>query len=129
MAFSRRAIVELSGKCGSTAAAEAVPHDQDLANLQLSDGKFECRRDTVEAAARFVGRSERGDVAHDEHLARPSIEDLSRIAPAVGTGEDHYLGTLALGELGPSLALARPILFTEAAVTFDQLSKIGHAPR
>ena len=37
------------------------------------------------------------------------------------------LGALPFGELGPALALVRPAVLAETAVTFDQLLHVGHA--
>ena len=36
--------------------------------------------------------------------------------------EDHHLRALALGQLGPALALARPVVVAEAAIAVDQLA-------
>ena len=36
------------------------------------------------------------------------------------------LRALAFGELGPALALARPVVVAEAAIAVDQLGEIGH---
>src|SRR6185503_2465477 len=83
----------------------------------------------VEAAACLVRGSERGDVAGDEHFARPGVEDLGRVASTVGAGEDHHLRALPLRELSPALALSFPTLFAESPVSFDQLLHVWHGPR
>ena len=114
-------IVELAGQRRRAAAAKAVAHHHQLLDLELGDREFERGRDAVIGAVGLVGRHQVGDVADDEHLARPRVEDLGRIDPAVGAGDHHHLRALALGELGPALALARPSpASAEAAIAFDQ---------
>src|SRR3546814_5682176 len=56
-----------------------------------------------------------GDVAHHEHFARSAVEDHGGVDAAVGTGDHHHLGRLALvgenvetGALGGIGALAEP---------------------
>ena len=119
-------VVELAGERRRAAAAHAVAHDHDLVDLELGHRELQRGRDAVVATARLVGRGERGDVAHDEHLAGPGVEDLGGIDSAVGAGEDHHLRALALGEFGPALALARPAILAEAAIAFDQLLQVRH---
>jgi hypothetical protein len=67
-----RGIVELAGQRRRAAAAKAVAHHHQLLDLELGDREFERRRDAVPAAVRLEGRDEVGDVADDEHLARPA---------------------------------------------------------
>src|SRR3954451_24674062 len=83
----------------------------------------------MEAAAGLVGRSERRDVAGDEHLAGARVEDLGGVDAAVGAREDHDLRVLALREFGPALALAGPILLPEAPISVDELVEVGHGHR
>ena len=92
MAFTRRHVVELAGERGGASAAQAMSHDQDLADVELGHRELQRRGDAVIASARLIGRREGGDVAHDEHLAGVGVEDLRRVAPAVGAGENHHLG-------------------------------------
>ena len=80
MPFAGRDVVETAGERRSAAPAYPVAHDQDFADLELGHCKLQRGRNAVVAAARFIGRGERGDVAGDEHLARPGVEDFGRIA-------------------------------------------------
>src|SRR5690348_16922194 len=116
MALAGRGVVEPAGQRSSAAPAQAVTHDQDFPDIELRDGKFERSGNTVIAVARLVGRGERSDIANDEYLAWPGIENLGRIGPAVGAGEDHHLGALALGELRPALPFMSPVRLAEAAI-------------
>ena len=75
-----------------TAAAHAVTHHDDFADLKELDGKFERSRNTVLAGRRFERRHQSGDIAHHENLARIDIEYLRRIDPAIRTGNHHNLG-------------------------------------
>ena len=121
MAFARFGIVELARQRRRATAAEAVAHHQDFVDLELADRELQRRRDAVKAVARLIGRGEAGDVAHDEDLAGPGIENLRRIDAAVRARQDHDPRALALGELRPALALARPVVLAEAAIAVDQL--------
>src|SRR3546814_20148811 len=69
-----------------------------------------------------------GDVAHHEHFARSAVEDHGGVDAAVGTGDHHHLGRLALvgenvetGALGGIGALAEP------AVAGDKIIDAIHA--
>ena len=119
-------MIELTSERRGAAAAQPVTHDQDLADLELRDRKFERGRDPVIAARRLVWRGEGADVAHNEHLAGPSVENLRRVDPAVGARQDHHFGALAVGELRPALALVRPVMFAKAVIAFDQLGQVRH---
>ena len=122
MSFSGRGVVELAGQRRRAPAAQAVAHDQDFADLELADSEFERGRHAMEPAARFIRRREFRDIAHDEHLSRTGVEYLRWIDPAVGARQDHDLRALALGQLGPAFALARPAPGAEAVVAFDQFA-------
>src|SRR5579872_4838379 len=115
MAFAGRRIIELARQCCCAAAAFAVSHYEDLADVQLGDRKFQCGRHAMITAASLIRRSQCGNVAHNEHLAGSRIENLCRVAPTIGTCKDHHLWTLALGELSPAFALPRPVIFAEAS--------------
>ena len=127
MAFARLGIVELAGQRGGAAAAQAVAHDQDLADFELGDREFERRRDAVEAAAGLIGRGERRDVAHDEHFAGPGIENLRRVDAAVGAGQDHDLGAWPSASSDQRSRSCAQSLRAKAAITFDQSFKYGIA--
>src|SRR5205085_3450035 len=109
-------------------AAQAVAEDEDLGHVELGHREFERGRDPVIAGAGLIRRGKRGDVADHEYLARASIEDVRRVDPAVGAGQDHHLGALALGKLGPAFALARPAVVAEPPIAFDQLEELSHRP-
>jgi hypothetical protein len=111
--------VELTGKSRGAAAARAMTHDYDFLDFQLSHCEFKGRRHAVVARRRLIRRGKGGDVAHDEHLARASVEDDRRFYTAVGAGDDHHLGALTLGKLGPSLPLFLPFGGAELAIAFD----------
>ena len=91
MAFPGGHVVETAGQGRGAAAAHSVAHDEDFLDLELRNRELECGRDPVVAAARLVRRRKGGDVARDEHLARPRVENLGGIASAVGAGQDHDL--------------------------------------
>ena len=93
------------------------------------DRKLEGCRNAVEAAACLVRGCKRGDVARDEYFTGAGIEDFGGIAPAIGAGEDHHLRALALGELGPALALNGPVVLAKTAISLDQFGHVGHANR
>ena len=101
-------LVELAGQRRRAAAAKAVAHHHQLLDLELGDREFERGRDAVIGAVRLERRHQVGDVADDEHLAGPGVEDLRRIDPAVRAGDHHHLRALAFGQLGPALALRAP---------------------
>src|SRR6185437_4268512 len=128
MALSRRDIVEAAGEGCGTAAAHAMAHHEDFADLELRDRELQRGRYAVESGARLIGRGEGGDVARDEHFAGPAVEDLRGIASAVRAGEDHHLGVLRFGELRPAFAFMPPVVLPEAVVTFDQLVEVRHGP-
>ena len=126
MAFAGLGIVELAGERCRATAAQAMAHHQDLTDVKLGDGELQRGRDAVDSRG-WSRKGARGrDVAHDEHLAGTSVEDLCRVDPAVGAGQNHHLRALALGQLGPALALACPALVPEAAIAFDQLRQVRH---
>ena len=108
MALAMVGMVELAGQRRRAAAAKAVAHHHQFVDLELGHREFERRRDAVIMIVALERRDEIGDVPDHEHLARPRVEDLGRIDPAVGAGDHHHLGALALGELGPALALRAP---------------------
>src|SRR5438309_5638954 len=121
MAFARLSIIELSSQCRGAAAAQPMTHDQDLLDIELGDRELERGRNAVIAAGGLIRWSERGDVAHDEHLAGTSVENLRRVDAAVGARQDHHPRALALGKLRPALAFVRPVLLAKPAVSLDQL--------
>src|SRR6185312_8939065 len=129
VAFAGRHVVEAAREGSRAAAAFAVAHHQYLADFKLRDREFKRCRDAVKAAARFIRWGEGGDIPGDEHLARAGVENHRRIASAVGAGEDHDLGILAFGELGPAFTLMGPVFLAKAAITFDQLLHVGHRMR
>src|SRR5688572_13125308 len=88
-ALARLAAVQLLGKRRLATAAHAVAHDQDLAHLEHLNRELERRRDPVVAGCGLERRHQRGDVAHDEDLAGPDVEDMRRVDPAVGAGDYH----------------------------------------
>ena len=120
------ACVELAGQRRRAAAAEAVAHHHQLLDLELGDGELQRRRDAVIIVVRLERRDEIGDVADDEHLARPRVENLGRIDPAVRAGDDHHPGALADRQLLPALALLLPMIDPEAAIAFDQIAELRH---
>ena len=75
MAVARLGIVELASQARGAAAAEAVAHHHDLLHLELGHGEFQRRGNAVITWRRLKGRGEICDVAHDEHLAGPGVED------------------------------------------------------
>ncbi len=126
MAFALAGVVELAGQRRRAAAAEAVAHHHQLLDLELGDGELQRRRDAVIIVVRLEGRDEVGDIADDEHLARPRVEDLGRVDPAVGAGDHHHPRALADRQPLPALALLRPVIDPEAAIAFDQIAELRH---
>ena len=79
-------------------------------------------------AVRLAGRHEVGDVADDEHRARPRVEDGLRGRARIAAGDDHDLRRLAvLGERAVAGALGRVAAAPEGAVAVEQRSgEVGH---
>ena len=96
-----------------------MTHHQQLFDLELGDREFERGGDAVVAAARFIGRGERGDISNDEHFSWPGVKDNRRFDPAVRTGDDHHLRTLPLSQFGPPLSLCVPINGMEALIAIE----------
>ena len=84
----------LGVECGVNAAAPAMSHDDDMRDFQFADGEFHGRGRAVQVGVRLVGRHEIGNVAHNEELAGPGIENGLRRRTAVGAGDDEGGGTL-----------------------------------
>jgi hypothetical protein len=82
------------------AAAAAVAHDDDVPDTQLQHGEFERGAGRVMPAVRRVRGHQIGDIAHDEDLAGPGIEDRFRRCPRIAAGDHHDRRLL--------LALAEP---------------------
>ncbi len=125
-ALARGGIMEHAGQRGMSAAALAMAHDDDFLDLQLGHRKFERGRDAVMARRRLERRNQIGDVAHDENLAGQRVEDLRGLDAAVGAGNDHQLGRLALGQRLPAFALATIIRGPEPLIAIEQVGEIGH---
>ncbi len=102
------------------AAAQPVAHHHDVLHLQELDCEFERGRNAVLTLAGLVGGNHRRDIADDEDLAGVDIEDLRRIDSAVGAGDHHHLGLLAIAQLFPAGMLRFPGAAAEALVAFDQ---------
>ena len=67
------------------------------------------------------GRHQIGDVAQDEQLPRPAIENRFRRGARIAAGNHHCRGFLALfGQLSVALALGRIPPRHEVAVALDQ---------
>src|SRR3990170_807978 len=126
LAFTRQSIVELTSKRRRAAAAKAVAHDDDLLDFELSHGELESRRYAVMARRRLKRGSKRRDVAHDEHLARPGVEDIGGLDAAVGAGDNHHPRALPFRKLRPALTLVVPFRRSESAIAVDQVRKAGH---
>ena len=109
------------------AAAQPMPHDHDLANVEELHRELERGGNAVIARRRLERRHHRGDVADDEDFARIGIEDLRRIDPAVRAGDHHDLRCLSLGQFAPAFALCGPCARAEVAVAVDQVCKALHA--
>ena len=125
MLLAPLASVQLLGKRRLASAAHAVSHDDDFANLEHLDGEFERRRNAVMSRRGLERWNEGGDIAHDEHFARPNVEDLRRVDAAVGAGDYHHAGLLPFTERRPPLALGLPAMFTKPAVALQQFGEFG----
>ena len=75
------------------------------------------------AGVGLKGRHQRGDVAHDEELARHGAEHGLRIDARVRAGDDHRLGALPpMRQRLVTRSLGRPYVGAKAAIAFDQRS-------
>jgi len=94
----------------------------DVLDLQGLDAEFQRRRGAVIVAVRLIGRHQVGDVAHDEELTRPGIEDGFRRRPRIAATNHHHARLLAgLGELGVALPLIGQPAGGKRPVPFEQL--------
>jgi hypothetical protein len=69
-------------------------HDQ-MRHLQPLHRELDRRARAMIAADRLVRRHQIGDVAHDEEIARPRIEDGGHVDARIAAGNDHRRGRLA----------------------------------
>ena len=107
---------------GVDTAAHAVAEHDQLGDLEDPHGELQRGRGAVVGRVLFEGRHQVGDVADHEQLARPRAQDHLRIDAAVGAGDDHGLGGLALVGLGfETLPLFQPLAGAKAAIAFEQL--------
>lgn len=125
-AFAQRHIEHLLRQGRFAATAAAMAHDDNLIDFKKLYRKFERRRDAVEARSCFKWWHQCRNIAHDECLARISIEYLGRIDAAIATGDDHHLGALPLFQFRPAVTLHRPLMGAKSMVTLQKISKMSH---
>ena len=104
------------------AAAHGVAEHDDFADLQRPHRELDGRADAVRLIVGAVRRSDVGDVADDEQLARPGVEHHLRVGAAVRAGDDQRARPLAeAAQRFEASALGLPGAGTEAAIAFDQV--------
>jgi hypothetical protein len=77
-----------------------------------------------------IGRHQIGDIARDEQLARPGVEDHLWRGPAVAARDHHDVGRLpGFRQIAVSLALQRMTAIDEGLITSEQPSgqDVSHA--
>ena len=131
-AFARLGAVHLAGEGGLAAPAHAVAHDHDFLHLQHLNGEFQRGRNAVVAGIGLKRRNHRRDIAHDEDLAWIDVEDLGRIDPAIGTGNDHDFGLLPFAQRFPAFPVRSPSAGAKTPVAIYQTAQdcwglTGHA--
>ena len=119
--------MQILGQRSLAAAAHAMAHDDDLANIQELDCKFQRRRYAVAAGRGLERRDQRGHIADDKNLAGIDVEYLRRIDPAVRTGDHHDLRRLPDLELFPAVVLIAPCSFAETAIAVNEFIEAFHA--
>ena len=101
--------------------------DDDVMHLENRHGIFDRCRRAVLGAVGFIGRHQIGDISQHKGLARAGIEHPGRIDAAVGTGDNHHLGVLALvGHRVIAFPLFGIGASAEAPVTAEELAKFRH---
>ena len=88
-----------SFKQAGKAAAFRVPHDHDVADVQVADRVFQRGADAVVMGVRLVGRDKVGDVPDDEQIAGRRVKEQDRVNPGVAAGDDEGVGMLADAEV------------------------------
>ena len=78
-----------SFKQAGKAAAFRVPHDHDVADVQVADRVFQRGADAVVMGVRLVGRDKVGDVPDDEQIAGRRVKEQDRVNPGVAAGDDE----------------------------------------
>ena len=109
------------------ATALRVAEHHDVLHLQRRDAELERRRDAMRLPVRRVGRHEVRDIAHDEQLARPRVEDHLRRDARVGAADHHDLRRLPLlGKLAIAALLQRQAGAQEIAIALDEALREAH---
>jgi hypothetical protein len=124
--IARRERLPVLGE-GAHAAAMGMAEHDDVLDPQRADGEFERRGHAVIRAVGRIGRHQIGDVAHDEQLARPGVEDDFRRHPRVAAADDHDLGRLpALGQVAVAALLGRKPAGLERRIAVEQTLRQAH---
>ena len=91
------------------ATASGVPHDDDVAYMEVAHGIFQRGADAVAGQVRGVGRHQVGHVADDEQIAGAAVRQQHRIDARIAAGDDQGQGILAFPKIGVEVVvLAEP---------------------
>ena len=101
-----------------------VAEHDDVADAEHLHREFERREHAMADPVRRERRHQIGDVAHDEQLARMSIEDHLRRDPGIAAADDHDVRRLAAPrELTIAVALGRHPPDEEIAIALDEAKR------
>src|SRR4029453_12742525 len=82
--FAEFGIIELASQGRRTASAQAMAHDDDLLDFQLSAGELKRGRNAMVPSRGFERWGEGSHIANDKHFAGFGTEDDRWFDPAVG---------------------------------------------
>ena len=107
------------------AAAVGVAHHDHVVDVEVLDGVFDGGEHGVGAPGFLFRRNERGDVSHDEEVARLAAHQDRRIGARVAARDDEGLGILAVGESVKELGFLKKGVRLEVVETLDEVVKVG----
>ena len=105
-----------------------VPHDDDMRHAQSHHGIFDRRGGLLALRIRREGRNKRGDVADDENLARPRVEDdFGRHTRIAAPNEKNRRLLAFVGEMTETTLFFFEAFAAEMGVAFDELRRERNA--
>lgn len=100
-------------------------HHDHVVDVEVLDGVFDGGEHGVGAPGFLFRRNERGDVSHDEEVARLAAHQDRRIGARVAARDDEGLGILAVGESVKELGFLKKGVRLEVVETLDEVVKVG----